>query len=357
MKSISNAGRSLLAVFICLIFAGESRSQDSKLIIYGGALVNLSGGSMYLKNTSVINNGNLIASKGSNVIFSGSNPSYVSGSNAIQFDTLSINKAADAKVWLETDLYIGGLMIMNKGKFDLSDKAVYLNPNSLIENECSENYITGGMYGSINIDRSVNGAYAENTGKTGIVVNGSNLCTVKVSRSHAAVSQINSINRVYTVSGKDKSAFHLNSIRLTYFDNELNGNDENDLSVWYSRDGITWEDLGFDIKDSKNNYIELKNTPSAGMFTLAKCKADNRLKIFPNPASATVLLSVFSKNDITNAEIKLIDARGQTTSLQLKEFYKGLNNVMLDVSRLAAGVYHVLIQSPSLSWQSKLVKL
>jgi hypothetical protein len=67
------------------------------------------------------------------------------------------------------------------------------------------------------------------------------------------------------------------TLRFYYFDAELNGKDENTLTLWQSDDGITWKDDGISSRNITDNYVEKTGLTSLSYFTLSD--ANNALPV------------------------------------------------------------------------------
>ncbi|HNF72240.1 MAG TPA: T9SS type A sorting domain-containing protein, partial [Chitinophagaceae bacterium] len=68
----------------------------------------------------------------------------------------------------------------------------------------------------------------------------------------------------------------------------------------------------------------------------------NTVSIYPNPASSTLNIDFYSEH-ILSTRIKLSDMSGRTIKQVLLQSNAGMNNVKVDLSELAAGLYTVQI--------------
>ena len=71
-------------------------------------------------------------------------------------------------------------------------------------------------------------------------------------------------------------------------------------------------------------------------------KSVNSILIYPNPAKDFAAIEI-SLTDAEKLKIQLMDAEGRTIEVKLLEGKSGLNAAQFDVSKLAAGFYHIAV--------------
>lgn len=75
----------------------------------------------------------------------------------------------------------------------------------------------------------------------------------------------------------------------------------------------------------------------------------------PNPASGSVNLLIDARQSINNAVITLVDISGRTVAQYHKNINSGFQNLVMDISRLNAGMYMVHVQAEGFRMTEKLI--
>jgi hypothetical protein len=130
---------------------------------------------------------------------------------------------------------------------------------------------TGGGY--VETTSLLNAPSAVNPGNLGLLLSsGQNLGSTVIRRGH--VSQVNgagrgnSIDRFYDVLPSNNTALGA-TLRINYFDEELNGLDESTLVLWKSEDQVNWSSQGYTTRDATANYVEKTGIDQLSRWTLS----------------------------------------------------------------------------------------
>jgi len=121
-----------------------------------------------------------------------------------------------------------------------------------------------------------------NAGNLGAVITSSqNVGNLAVSRSHKpavnpASAGFTGIQRTFNIQPQFNVALNA-TLRFYYLDAELNGKDESSLVLWKSEDGINWQEVGADSRNSVSNYVEKTGITAFSSWTLTD--ASNPLPI------------------------------------------------------------------------------
>ncbi|MES2774006.1 MAG: zinc-dependent metalloprotease family protein [Bacteroidota bacterium] len=114
---------------------------------------------------------------------------------------------------------------------------------------------------------------------------------------------------------------------------------------------------GYNGANSATNCYTLKvqlGTASRGDEEQLVKFSDDKLLVFPNPASYTASLS-FSSAVSGKAEITVVNQLGSVVARKTMAVTEGANSGKLDVSGLANGIYSIKIQTGSVTQKAKLV--
>lgn len=209
----------------------------------------------------------------SRVWFKGDQPSQISG-DSISFSTLMLNKSTailsllDSIKTLDSVVFVNGMLDLNGKRLDLGGKGILEG-----EREGSATFSsTAG--GRIVAYRILNSPSSANPGKLGLILTtASNLDTTLVIRGHDPQSFPggDGVRRYFDFSSKNPLS-PSNSVRIEYFDAELNGLNENDLQIFEStNNGNSWMPWISTTSSQSLNYIESTDlSPSSNLrWTLA----------------------------------------------------------------------------------------
>ena len=225
-----------------------------------------------LQNLDFVNNGAFIAGSGS-MKFTGNQNSGIGGTNLPLFNILEIAKTNGTKVSLNRNVSIGSSINFISGQLDLNNNNILLNPPAFIAGESENHRITGANGGFVEITQNMNAPASVNAGNLGATISSSaDLGSVTIRRGHlpqSGTGLVNSIHRYYLITPTNNS--NLNStLRLRYFDAELNAQDENSLVIYQSNNsGTDWSNLSQTSRNTNANYVEKTGVTPLALQTLA----------------------------------------------------------------------------------------
>jgi hypothetical protein len=243
--------------------------STAQLINNGASIVVSSGTNLVLDNISLQNNGSFNQVNGT-VKFTGNAGSFIGGSNRPGFSELLLDKPG-ATLQLQTGILINSQLFFNNGLVDLNGNIVSLNifANLVNENEVSHIMGTSGYVEASNLFIA---PVTANLGRLGAIITSSqNLGLVTIRRGHQSQTNSggggNSILRYFDIIPANNTALTA-TLRFEYLDAELNGLDENLLTVW-KRNGVQWTNLDRVSNNTIDNYVEQSGLNDFTRFTLS----------------------------------------------------------------------------------------
>jgi hypothetical protein len=250
------------------------------------------------------------------------------------------------------------------GKLDLNNQTLTLGSNAYLQDETESSRIIGPNGGEVQITKTLNAPSAVNAGNLGAVITSSvNLGTVTIKRLHKTANESGSgkVKRFYEITPTTNSSLNA-TLRLHYFDAELNGVSESALTILKrTSSNASWTQLGASTRNSSSNYVEKTGVGSLFQYALAatapsltatqKTITEVREAVSLSATLAPVPAQTFSILTISTpvsgrAEVRLIAADGKAVLQSSKEVVTGVNTLSLDVSRLAGGTYYVQVGLP-----------
>lgn len=341
----------------------QGTSQNVFKIFPGTFLKTCEASFVVGENTSLINDGNLQQASGA-FKFTGDGDAFVAGKNASTFGRLIISKAGTAKLKLQQHIAVIGELNFSGGLLDLTDFTIDLGTTGLLTGE-NEMTHTIGKKGYIQIVADLNAPNSFNPGNLGAIFTSTqNLGSTIVRRGHQLQANLNGdvVLRYYDVRPANKIGFNT-TLRFSYFNSELRGQDENNLSIWQSSDNSRWTNLGFTTRNITTNYVEKsivsginRNDGSprfiyciAGDDITVRTKninnSDHHVKdnwnVWPNPVAENLWINVSSSAE-SKAIIKVYDDKGTLISVQQNNLSSGNNLLNVDMKKMAAGTYLIV---------------
>jgi hypothetical protein len=259
-------------LLICLLsFSGMLPViSHAQLKNNGANIVQGTGSYIVLNNLSFENNGTFNQGAGT-VVFTGNTDAEIRGTNPPLFFSLGVNNTGST-LRLLTPITIRQHLIFTNGLVDLNNRVLTLDVNGLLMNESETNHVVDATGGYVEITRPLNAPAAENPGQLGAIITSTqDLGTVTVRRGHQ--SQTNgagagaSILRYYDISPSNNTGLNA-TLRFNYLDAELNGLNENLLTVW-KRNGTGWVDLGRTGNNATLNFVDESAISDFTRFTLS----------------------------------------------------------------------------------------
>ena len=238
----------------------------------GAQWINNGNTTIVLQNMDLVNNGSISAGTGS-FKFTGTQNSIISGSSMPLFNILEISKTNNAKVLLGRNISIGSSINFISGQLDLNNNNILMASTANIAGESENNRIIGANGGFVEITQDMNAPASVNAGNLGATITSSaNLGSVTIRRGHqpqSGTGLTNSLNRYYLVTPANNSNLNA-TLRLRYFDTELNGQNENVLVIYKSNDnGSNWNNMSQTTRNTNANYVEKTGMSNLALQTLA----------------------------------------------------------------------------------------
>lgn len=256
----------LLAIFTTSILPAQ-------VVITPGAEFHVTGsGQLTFQNISLQNNGVFNAGN-STFIFTGGANSNISGTQPVQFYELQINKQPGNSLVIQRLVSVTHRIIFTSGFINLGNSDIDLGTTGFLDNENENSRITTNGDGQVISSSLLNAPAAINPGNLGAIITSSqNLGNVIVRRGHQ--SQVNasglgsSVRRYYDIVPANNNNLDA-TLRLRYFDNELNSIDENLLAMFKSDNNTSWLPQGFTTRNKSENWVEKTGIPSFSRWTLS----------------------------------------------------------------------------------------
>jgi hypothetical protein len=256
--------------FLLLLLQNIASAQ---LTITTGAQLSLSGNlQLTLFNTDLVNNGALSAGTGV-ISFTGSTPSSIGGSQTSRFYTLEVNKAGASRLLLQQPINIDHQVTFTSGLLDLNSYDANLGSTGSLNGEQQSSHITASNGGMVLFSSPLNSPASANPGNLGLLITSTqdlgNTIIRRGNQSQTTPSATgNSILRYYDILPANNTNLNA-TLRFQYMDDELNGLDENTLTLWEQPAAQNWTHLGADSRNATANYVEKNNIPALGRVTLS----------------------------------------------------------------------------------------
>jgi hypothetical protein len=262
--------KSKLLVLLSLLFACTVSAQ---LTITPGAQFSVfSDTKLTLQNTDLIVNGDALLFSTSPVSFTGNASSFIGGDGAIRFFNLEIKKTGDQSVSLQKAISVGNGVFFTSGFLNLNGFDLDLETTGHLDGEREDSRVIGPNGGNVVFSANLNSPTGSNPANLRIIITSDqNLGNVIIKRGHQSQvnngSSGNSILRYYDILAVNNTNLNA-TLRLNYFDGELNANNENSLALFKSDDGVNWSNQGFTSKDANANFVEKTGIGSFSRLTL-----------------------------------------------------------------------------------------
>jgi hypothetical protein len=251
---------------------------NNHLTIQGGVLdastnnLDITLGGYFTNNSSVISNGNYGYDPGiSTFTFNGSDEQSINGTEVTTFYNLTNYKAFN-KIKLNQDISVKNILDMSgNSDIDLNGYNIDLGMTGLLIGESNTDriYDTQGVVdvsGMITATRILNAPSAVNVAGLGAVLTSSaNLGLTEIKRGHLTHEVLNDnigIKRYYSITPTTNIGLNA-TFAFNYFENELNGNAESNLTLWRSTD-VT----------NPDNWINRDGAVDVGVKTITLTEID-----------------------------------------------------------------------------------
>ena len=246
---------------------------SAQLTITQGAQFSIFGNmQLILQNTDLINNGNF-ATGNSMISFTGDVSSFISGSQPTQFFDLAISKTNNASVILQQPIGVTERVLFSSGFLDLNTFNTDLGTTGRLDGEKETSRVIGSNGGRVLFATTLNAPAGANPGNLGAIISSTqNMGAVVIQRGHEAqlngVGLASSILRYYDILPASNTNLDA-TLRVNYFDGELNNINENSLVLFKTEDGVNWSNQQFTSKDANTNFVEKTGIGSFSRWTLS----------------------------------------------------------------------------------------
>ncbi|MFN8430036.1 MAG: hypothetical protein U0V04_08660 [Spirosomataceae bacterium] len=231
----------------------------------GASLSLTDGGGLSLTNTKLVNNGTVTSTNGT-LTLKGDATTTIEGTGQTQLNHLTIDNSQQ-NVELRKNISVSGDLTLTSGNLSLVSGNIDFGTTGKIMNETETNRIFG-TGGYLLANANLNAPNNTNPANLGAIIKSTaNLGETVIKRIHTPLNVRNAgIERVYEVTPTNNTNLNA-SLKLKYFDAELNGNIKNALRAWKSEDnGSTWVYLPSG-NDVVGNELLVSNVPGMGLFT------------------------------------------------------------------------------------------
>jgi hypothetical protein len=252
----------------------SSYTISAQLTITPGAQFSIfSDTKLTLQNTDLINNGNFLAATTSPVSFTGNASSFIGGDQAILFFKLEINKTGNQTVSLQKKISVVSNVFFTSGFLNLNGFDLDLETTGRLAGEQENSRVVGSNGGNVIFSTNLDMPTNFNPANLGVfITSGQNLGNVTIRRGHQSQPNIpgsgRSVLRYYDILPGNNTDLNA-TLRLNYFDGELNGIEESSLVLFKSNDGANWLSQGFTSKDPNANFVERTGIGSFSKWTLS----------------------------------------------------------------------------------------
>jgi hypothetical protein len=212
-----------------------------------------------LDNLGMQYNGSTI-SPGNIFKFSGNSDVHLGGTIVPAYYVIVLARNDPGRFILLNNINISQSINFQGGLLDLNNNNVMLAASAIVNNENANSRFIGVNGGQVSITVNLNAPVSANPGNLGAIISSpANLGSVTINRGHQPQTNSsaggNSISRYYDILPANNNNLNA-TLRLHYFDGELNGLDENRLKMWKSNDNLNWTNIGASSLSAADNYVE-----------------------------------------------------------------------------------------------------
>ena len=277
-------------ITLTLILTATLVKAQNGLKVSAGATFKTTGGvTIVLQDMNLECNGLINQASGEGGFrFTGTQNTNISGTSLPVIGILEINKTNGGKLLLNRNISTNSLINFISGKLDLNGNSLLLSSSAMIAGESENNRIIGPNGGFVEITQDMNAPASVNAGNLGATITSTtNLGAVTIRRGHTPQSGTgltSGINRHYSIIPANNASLNA-TLRMKYFDTELNNQNENALVIYKSNDnGTIWNNMSQTTRNTNANYVERTGMSNLTLQTLAN---DN--VIIPDGATGVVL--------------------------------------------------------------------
>ena len=256
----------LPAFYFQSVFAQLTIQEGETLYVSGDAKITL-------LNMNLINNGILTVPANGRFVFNGTENNEISGSQLPAFSELEIAKTGSGMLSLNTDIIVKNKIVFTSNLINLKGKNIDLLSSGFLELENESSRITGTEGGEIIFTANLVTPSAINPGNLGALISSSqNMGNTIIRRGHQSQTGVagggSSIQRYFDIIPATNTALNA-TLRINYFDAELNLLNENDLELWRSANNINWTNEGKTSANTTSNMVEKTGIDQFSRWTLS----------------------------------------------------------------------------------------
>ncbi|HEY0679938.1 MAG TPA: T9SS type A sorting domain-containing protein [Chitinophagaceae bacterium] len=260
------------SIYLILFSMFLTSALSGQVVITPGANLYLTGNAqLTLQNSSFVNNGGFFTANG-RVTFTGTANSSISGTQPTQFYNLELNKSPGSFVSLQRSIAVSNQIIFTSGLLELNGYDTDLGSTGSLQGESENSRVTGNGGGQVIFSTVLNAPAGVNPANLGAIISSSeNLGTVTIRRGHQLQTgggMPGSILRYYDISTSTLSDLNA-TLRMNYFDTQLNGINEQSLVFYKTDDGINWLPQGYSSRNATENFVEKTGIASFRRWTLS----------------------------------------------------------------------------------------
>jgi hypothetical protein len=267
-------------IFTCLLATVCLLCQAQFRTIIGTHVVNQ--GMLVLNDLNFESNGITKGLDQSKLVLTGSQQTTISGRGSVQLYALEIAKSANG-IDLQKNISVAGPLKFTKGSINLNNSQLELvYPGGLLQQESGANRIFTTGTGEVFIQQALNAPAGVNPGNLGAVITmGGDAGVVTIRRGHAVqttAAQAKSVKRYYLITPANNTGLHA-TVRMQYFDEELNDLPEENLHVFSKNGAADWQLLGRDAGNTAENYVQKQGVNEFVRFSLFNSNASLPLQL------------------------------------------------------------------------------
>jgi Secretion system C-terminal sorting domain len=236
----------------------------------GGTIHTDGNATICIENGSFINDGTFNAN-GSTMTFQGnasSANSSIGGATQTVFNNIVVNKNTNS-LQLNQSIKVNGNLTFTLGGVELKAGDIDFGTTGSLQNETELNKVFG-TGGKLIATAALNAPTSINPANLGAIITSSqDLGITTVQRAHNVFGTLPlSIQRNYVISPTNNAALNA-TLRLRYFANELNGNDENTMVMARSEDnGVSFSPKTISLRSTQDNFAEATGINAFSIWTL-----------------------------------------------------------------------------------------
>lgn len=336
LKTINEGMKKFTLPVLVSLISANCFAQQNFHVARGTAIKFADDIQVVMNNTNIINHSDLKQSKGDAAVrFEGDQDNFIGGTGNTAFDRIVIDKE-QSEVKLASDINVVSNATFKKGMLDAGDHVIDLHASGTLAGETEKSRAIASGRGFITATAEVT-ASTVNPGNLGAIINSPIVLGNTVVKRGNVISNNgsdNSANLYFEITPANNRDLNA-SVAFKYFETELNGIDEKEVSV-YSNRGSNWLNEGNEYRDAKQNLVMQKNVNSFSRFTLFP--AQENIIVYPNPVRDVANTRIVAKSAAT-ATIEVYDSKGSLVKAYNKGISVGSNVLPLEMKELAGGSY------------------